>query len=729
MQTLIQALQQLLQLLTGQMILMRRDRFLRTPIRADHQVLLQNLSITDAALDGNPDPTAPYSQTLEIRFDVAAPTTEVQIALPWEGMLQFRPDSTLNHPTVPSDVNVERYPTWAVSGDLLLRTLTLVGSASGLQDAFKTHLPLVDPFPTLVRFSKVLLTQDFLFTTLDALPKFRFMFEGAAVASNDPLRLQKLIIKFLAGEALVPCKLDPTDPTKDQTLLAMPSVLLAAVGTTTTFRIAIASASENELSNTWFTMRPEDAISGELLVPAALDNFTEQVTNPAHPHHSVIPARLIFQHAAAAAYAPDHGTTTPLRTLLTTPLSGGRSYRKLEVVRPPLPGSEVSSAATRAYPMYRLCWRPVGGGATESVRLPLSGRVYVPLANGSYRFWVIPRSGDPTAIISGDHVRLSVQAAPPARYIDLPSTTLDVALGAASSVRIFAHTHQYDSRMVWEGFRIVEPNRRPMQVAAARAWGLPEAAQNIHGVFDWFIKPTTSAREDYRELYGYIRESAGRHGLAPEFLQVVFFGEGGWIAITPGFDPAKAIDTWNFVGLDLVLYRTGRLPIGAPPVPPEAVAAGDADEIAEFSFNLVTNGYVDAVTAAAVTPAGRTERNEIGRTIQVGTVTGWKAAIELVAAELHARLDEMTTYLAGRTPPIAVVEENQHRFLAYLRYCSTPATARGHADNLTARLRPWTGAFPALVVPSNALPHFLAIQRVAVTDWQEAAAVYRSIIE
>lgn len=708
---------------------MRRDGFLRTPIRSDHQGRLQNLVIAETALSGDPDPALPFPQTLELSFDVAAATSEVQLALPWEGLLRFVPDSTLNHPTVPADVSVARYPMWAVVGDLVLRTITLFGNGSGLQEAFATYLPLVDPFPAIVRFSKVRLTQDFLFNTLGALTKYRFMFEGAAVASDDVLRLPKLIIKFLSGEALVPCRLDQADATKDETLLAMPSVDLAAPGTTTTFRVAIASASENGLSATWFTMRAEDAISGEPLVPGLIDNFTEQVTNPAHPHHSVIPARLIFQHAGAAAYAPDHGAATPVRAALTAALAGGRSYRKIEVVRPPLAGSDVSSAATRAYPMYHLCWRPVGGGGTESLRLPLSGRVYVPLADGSYRFWAIPRSGVPTAVVAGDHVRLSVQAAVPARYIDAPSTTLDVALGAAPSVRIFAHTHPYDSRMVWEGFRIVRPNRRPLQVAAARAWKLAEADGDPHGVLDWFILPTTAAREDYRELYGYFRESAGRHGLAPEFLQVVFFGEGGGIAITPGFDPAKAIDTWGFVGLDLVLYRTGRLPIGAPPVPPEAVAAGDPDEIAEFSFNLVTNGYVDAATAAAVTPAGRTEVNEIGRTIQVGTVTGWKAAIELVAAELHARLDEMTTYLAGKMPPIAVVGENQRRFLAYLRYSSRPATARGHADNLAARLRPWTGAFPALGVPSDALPHFLAIQRVAVTEWQEAAGVYRSIVE
>ena len=708
---------------------MRRDGFLRTPIRSNHQDRLKNLLLSEVALDGNPDPTMPYPQTLELSFDVATGVTDVQIAFPWEGLVQFFPDSTLNHPTAPADVTIARYPTWAVVGDLVLRTPVLFGSGSGLHKAFTTHLPIVDRVPAIVYFSKVRLTEDFLFTTLNALPKQPFMFGGVVVALDDPQRLQKLIIKFLTGEALVPCRLDPADSAKDHTLLGMPSVELAAAGTTTTFRITVAAASENSRSTTWFAMRPEDAVSGELLVPAAIDNFKEQTTNPAHPHHSVIPARMIFQHAAAAAYAPDHGTSTPVRAALTAPLPAGQSYRKLHIIRPQLPGSKVSSVATRPYPMYRLCWTPVGGGATDSLRLPLSGRVYLPLADGTYRFWVIPRSADPTAVLAGDHVQLSVGAAPPVRYIAPPSTTLDVPLGASASARLYAHLHPYDSRLVWQGFRKVAPRRRRLQQAAARAWGLPEADGDPHGVLDWFILPTTAAREDYRDLYGYFRESAGRHGLSPEFLQVVFFGEGGGLAIKPGFDPAKSIDTWGFVGLDLVLYRTGRLPVGAPPVPLEAAAGGDAEEIAEFSFNLFTEGYVDATTVAAVSAAGRTEVNEIGRTIYVGTIAGWKAAVELVAAELHARLDEMTAYLAARTPPIAVVEENQRRFLAYLRYCSRPTTARGHADNLAVRLRRWVGALPPLGVPSVPLPHFLSIQRVAVTQWQEAAAVYRSLGE
>lgn len=706
---------------------MREDGFLRAPIRGDHQVRLRNLQIGEAALAGDPDPAAPFPQTLEIDFDVDAAVSEVQIAPLWEGMLRFVPDSVVNHPAAPADVTEAQFPTWAVVGDLILRSYLSFLGPSELEGAFATHIPFVSPAPTTVRYAKVSLTREFLFTTLRNLPKHRLMFAAAVVPTNDPLYHQKLVIKFLAGQASVPCPIDPATPANDAALRPMPSVHLAAAGLTTTLRVAIASLSEELLEPTWFDARPEyDAIAGDPLVRPPLNTLANQLSSPAHPSHSAVPARVIYQSAAAAAFAPDHGPTTPVRAALAAARADGRTYRRIELLRPPIPGAPVGSAAQRPYPMYRLCWRPAAPGAAESTRIPLSGRLYLPLSDGTYTFWVIPRSGDPAVTLAGDHIRLSTQAPPPARYIEPPSTTLDVALGAASSARLFTHTHPYDSRMVWEGFRIVSRSRA-RQVAAARAWGLPEADKDPHGALDWFI--TNAARADYRELYGYIRESAGRHGLAPEFLQVVFFGEGGHIAITPGFDAAKAIDTYGFAGLDLVLYRTGRLPIGADPVPPQAVASGDADEIAEYSFNLVNEGYVDAATAAAVTPAGRTVVNEIGRTIHVGTVTGWKAAIELVAAELHARLDEMTTYLAGKIPPIAVVEENQRRFLAYLRYSSRPGTARGHADNLAGRLRRWTGAYPPLGVRSDPLPHFLSIQRVAVTQWQEAAAVYRSIVK
>jgi hypothetical protein len=243
----------------------------------------------------------------------------------------------------------------------------------------------------------------------------------------------------------------------------------------------------------------------------------------------------------------------------------------------------------------------------------------------------------------------------------------------------------------------------------------------IQNVCRWFI-PITAAREPFKALYGYIRESAGRHGLAPEFLQVIFFGEGGLAALTPVFDPSASLNAFGFAGLDLILYRTNRLGALVPKVPAAATAAGDADEIAEYSFDLVANGYVDAATAANVAATGGTNVNEIGRTIFDATVTGWDTAIELVAAELHARLDEMTAYLAAKVPAVAVTEENQRRFLTYIRFNSRPATAKGHADHLNDRVKKWSGAVP----PDNMNANFNAVQRLAIAQWHDRAGAYRT---
>ena len=63
-------------------------------------------------------------------------------------------------------------------------------------------------------------------------------------------------------------------------------------------------------------------------------------------------------------------------------------------------------------------------------------------------------------------------------------------------------------------------------------------------------------------------------------------------------------------------------------------------------------GYVDQATADAVRPRRRFTRTEGGatRTIELANVDGWDNGIELIAAELHARLDEMVAYLASKTP-------------------------------------------------------------------------------
>jgi hypothetical protein len=477
-------------------------------------------------------------------------------------------------------------------------------------------------------------------------------------------------------------------------------------------RLTIASSDAEMLYPSWFDDRPEfDALAGEPLVPTALRAFADQLNNPAHPAHSVISARALFQAAAGAAWAADHPAASPLRSALAAALPDGRRYRRIEVRRPPLPGADPGASPRRPYPAYQLCWRPAGGGETESLRLPLSGVAHVALADDTYRFWVIARSLDPAAVPAGDQVRLSLPPVAPRRAGGPPQAALDVAIGAGPGATIDAHLRAFDAAMAWAGYGAVAPlDRRKWQDQASLRW-------NVEAHLDWIV-PDSPAHRPQGALYGLFRESAGRHGLSPEFLQVVFFGEGGGahLAGSGAFDPDEVLDAYNFVGLDLIVYRTGRLPVGRPPVPPE-VPAGAADERAEYAFNLVTAGYVDPAVAAKVT-WNRTEvRDEHSRrTLEVGTVRGWEAAIELVAAELHARLDEMVAYLAG-----AVADETARRFLMYARFNARPATARALADDLAGNLAPWTGPIPA----DNGTARYNTLQRIAVARWHDEAGAYR----
>src|SRR5258708_6893770 len=88
----------------GDLRLMRGSNFLRTPIRADHQSRLQGLTLSEHALIGNPEPGAPYPQSLIIAFTADPGATEVQIAPLWEGVLYFLAEDTTGYPADPSDV-------------------------------------------------------------------------------------------------------------------------------------------------------------------------------------------------------------------------------------------------------------------------------------------------------------------------------------------------------------------------------------------------------------------------------------------------------------------------------------------------------------------------------------------------------------------------------------------------------------------------------------------------
>lgn len=691
---------------------MRTDGFLRTPIRGDQQSRMLNLTITETILLGNPVIAAPYPQSLEIAFTTAAGVAEVQIAPLWEGMFRFVADDVSKNPTDPALVTQANYPNWSVTGDLILRTWY------GLEGPFKKHIPFVTPAPATVQYSKVLLTQDFLFTTLRQLTHLNFIYNGSRVDQSDSAWFEKFVVQFLKGKAYLPCQHHASDSTQDFALQAMPSVKLDAPGTPNKLLITVASLNNEMLDPNWFTENPAyDGIAGPPLVDPALADLENQLNNPSHPSHSVIPVWVIFQEAAAAAYAADHGSASPLRVALSGLRSDGKVYRRIELLRPRFPGAPISLNPQRPYPTYQLCWRPVGGGAAECLKIPLSGRLYLPLSAGDFTFWAISRTGDPAVLLSSDQLKLSVQSAA-VKYIGVPQSSLVITVGGNRSQVIYAHLLEFDSNFIFEGFKQLGGAKRTRLKNKAKAdWNID--------ILDWTIP---QARIGFAPIYGFIRESAGRHGLAPEFLHAVFFGEGGNWAIEgqPAYDPLEIINAFGFAGLDLIIYRLGKVPVGKRSHPPE-IPAAEVEEIAEYHYNLEANGYVDPVFTANVAYSGEKVRTEaVTRTLQIGQITGWQTAIELVAAELHQRLDEMFSYCASHVPPIPLDDEIRRRYLTYIRYLSKPSTAQNHADNVQKELLKWVGLPPPEPPPYTAdLRRFKSLQRISVAQWYESASVYR----
>ena len=710
-------------------IAMRTSDFLRTPIRGDHQSRVLGVQLAEAPPAGDPAHAEPYPQSLEISFDTVLGVTEVQIAPLWEGQLRFVPEATTGAPTDPADVTPAAYPGWPVTGDLLLTT---VAGTSGFEQAFKDLVPLIGRFPpSSVRYSRVRLTEDFLFTTLAEAAPEALVFGGSIVDASDPQFHAKLVVAFLAGTAGIPCAQDPVDSSRDTAFAPMPAIVLGAEDERSALRVTIASVSEKAGDPGWFTQQPAyDDIPGEPLVSPVLDTAQDARDNPAHPSHSAIPAWALFQSAAPAAYAPDHDAGLPVRVALTALRPDGLTYRRLDLARPAVKGAPAGSGPRRPYPQYRLCWRRDAADPALSLRIPMSGEVYLPLADGPHTFFALPRSIDPEGMLPDDRLTFSVMPPAPAKAIGLPAATVTVDVTGLESTTIHAHLQSYDALRAWDGYEGMAARRGPLIAQAEADWNTK--------VLNWYILPATrSVSASYAPVYGFIRESAGRHGLAPEFLQTVVLGEGVSRtfeqAITRGeaFDPDEWVSAFGALGLDLILYRVGgTLSDGVtPPPPPKELTEQDeltpqeAEELAEYSVNLVTAGYVDPATAAAVLWSEEFPRDEGGitRTLQLALIEGWAAGIELIAAELHARLDDMLAHLAGKTPPVDVTDEVARRYLAYIRFNTTPARARDHADHLSERLKPWSGPPPF----RNRDARYNTLQRLAVTQWHEAAGLYR----
>lgn len=657
---------------------MRTTAYLRTPIRADHQDRMTMLTLGEDPFAGNPLPKGPWPQSLVLTFTPASGVSEIQIAPCWEGYLTFLADDKTGYPTQPSAVTKANAVQWPLKGDLVLDVRDLGGMAKTLT----THAPSIDPVPSVVRYSKVKLTIDFLFITLASVKAYIYV-DGKTppLQFGAPNYAAQLVIQFLQGRAAVPCLLDSKDAKNDFAAKPMPSVALAPGQQTIEFRVAMSHRAVVPAG--WFAARQEDpVIAGLPLINPALNNDVDGRFNPVHPAHSIVPPRCLFQRIVPEAAVAEHAAA-PLWTLLRSDLGANRAYRCVEVARPPIYGDQVTYFPTRPYPLYQLVWQSLDDGTIQSTRLPLNGKLYLPLADGSYFLWAATRN-DRTILpetIFGLSTRDSNK-----RYIPLAQSGITVPFVAnQTSQAIYAHLLTYDSARTWQAWVDLGAGYVAKMNAARARWHLPVYRWSIYVADTTDSRAKTGAMRDFAEIHGLIRASAGRHGLAPEFLHAIFFGEGvggpngpiekNWQPGPPApYNPNYSLVTgYELLGLDRIWAEKREL-----------IANGYLDQV---RFENSLENHLDGNTMSVILPDGTKKdppvTNEDGHTvIDSGDPKGWEAGIELVAATLDARLDMMLQFANRQRDK---VPELERRFLAYFGFHSYTDANRRRAAGESAK--------------------------------------------
>jgi hypothetical protein len=656
---------------------MRHRQYLRGPLKsADIAVSARELPLLSDISAADPCP-----QALAIEF-TTEPTTE--IALLWDGVIRFIAPVGARLPASPDEVTEENFSRWDLTGALVLHILD-PDRARPLLDA----VPLMANLPTTVRYEFVSLTRMFLTITLGSITDVVFFHNGRRIVVRngvptpaEPKWRQQLTYEFLHGRALIRCPLHDSDPTLDFTELPMPVVADPAFGSTTTLTIAFASRSRYSLFPSWFTTRPYDNIpllEHSNLVPPSLDFDFEVPTNPRHPSHSLVPPALVFGQAPDEAWLPAHRNHTVRREAQRI-LSSGPPYRRIELIRPPIPGFREDDEQRRPYVLHQLVVEDTVSHARVASRIPLDGILYLRLDDGSYKIQAIPRWLEPIAAFDGTGALKMSLHKPDARLGDYPAANVIVAFDASTSVTtIIVSAVEYDGELVWERAERTSITQNQLQELRERASKRlnfkfkPDSASSFAPVPERIVRPEPPVNRGYSRMYGMVRDAAARHRLSPEFLLVVLMGEGVYEHLAPinaspplgPFDPAEELSGTDALGLDWIADNL-RDDVGNPV---RAANGQTTDQLSHPDIGLqvlIDDGYIDSprfnrsqlLRVHAFT-------NEAGTRHFTADVKGWEAAIELVAAELHARLDDMLiTAVRAR----AEFPQESLELLSYARY-------------------------------------------------------------
>ena len=739
---------------------MRDVQYLRAPLK---KATLAGVTAAEAPPPAaNPTSADPAAHALIFEFPYEA-NLEIALVL-GSGSLRFvagRPDQL---PRSPGSIVRGAMSPWPLTGALVLHLQSLL-----VPTGLRRDLPFLGDVPSLVRYESVQLTESFLFDTALALGNFIFWHGGRkiVVRSGQPRRpdllwREKLLFEFLHGRALVGAPLHPADPALDFSERAMPVVPAPEGGTLARLRISFANRSHHPESPTWFERREYDAAGlasiGPLVHPS-LDSAVARAADPRHPAHSPIPAALVLGAAPDSAWVAGH-RAHGFRAAAQRVLSAGAPYRRLQFVRPPIPGVTEPDEQRRAFLTHRAVVEPAAGAGRTETALPLDGSVYVRLADGTYRVRTVGRwEPDGTPSEPGHTgLALSRPRVAPARVGAFPAPAVEVPLGSADRVATLIVSGQgFDGGLVWDRVKRLGAKRlRTFQAKASNALNMRFRLNpgSTPAIMPARTIPVRDLFEPHRPIYGMIRDAAARHGLTPEFLLAAFMGEGvflikflerGGLTTLPFAATEEEFVGERDLGADWIADNLVDFAGDPIDVPGSAIGRTDLLEHPDIGLqHLLEHGYIDPARF------NHTHLDQIyGFTNEAGVAhftarfRGWERAIELIAGLLHARLDQI---LVDANRPPAELPEQTLEFLSYVRYHGDLPT--GNWRVIARQLDPAAGDLPLNIFDDHArlrrwpfaeYPHFANDQvtpplrrlrhqgmfKVVVSDYLKLAEFFR----
>ncbi len=675
-------------------------------------------------------------------INIVLPAGEFEISLICDGEIWFVADDTSYKPSAISDVTESNIRNQPIIGSLIL----LVTKKERITQLISDNSFLGEGIPLLFRYEKVRLTWPF-FNTLSTIEEISFRKGSSRVNggtnNSNPTSdwFELLAIEFVKGTVRVNTLNDQTNPDNDFAEKHMPIVYMGTLNVSASIPSSdpIYSMIEqwNEPYDSVFLSSAPVNVKLEL---NELNSINDRWYNPRHISHSIVPLKVFFQQLSDVAWAKTADTFKRWSS------SFEFTAKRISITRPEIPGQAAFYSIQRIFPIYKTILKNKATSAETKVLLPINGIIYLDIESGEYEvevmfFWSTSNPADPSFKLSLKH--------PSKNYINIPQNTLGKTDAGApdpgslfilqndifADNKIYAHLLSFDSERIWKYFKDVKTTTgfrhtisTELKQKAEIDWGFDKVS-GIQ-INDWTIPLT---KESYKELYGLIFISAGRHSLKPEFLHSVIMGEGGLQSsfALPYDRSRKQNSSFQNLGLDLIVYRLG---INRNPRPLPDI---------ELTENLVSLNYVDPHfltkinTSTDIVNETRLSDEVAGTGTSItleSLIMNWELAVEFVAAEINIR--RKTAEALAASKGIALRSEEAKDYLTYLRIMARETTlATEHLidqetfDN--KEFKPWNEARNCFMWDKKTCPRFYdrrrfeSLRRLGVTEWFELSQSYR----